>query len=87
MTIQVNGDPMELSEGATILQLLEKLQLSPDGVAVALLHPGWVRTEMTRGSGLIDASEAARGLIARMDELTLERTGSFWHQNGTPLPW
>lgn len=36
MTIQVNGDPMELSEGATILQLLEKLQLSPDGVAVAL---------------------------------------------------
>ena len=36
MTIQVNGDPMELSEGATILQLLEQLQLNPDGVAVAL---------------------------------------------------
>ncbi|MGB1700461.1 MAG: SDR family oxidoreductase [Nannocystaceae bacterium] len=63
------------------------IDLAGDGVAVALLHPGWVRTEMTRGSGLIDASEAARGLIARMDELTLERTGSFWHQNGTPLPW
>ena len=36
MTIQVNGDPMELSEGATILQLLAQLQLNPDGVAVAL---------------------------------------------------
>lgn len=36
MTIQVNGDPMELSDGSTILQLLEQLQLNPDGVAVAL---------------------------------------------------
>ena len=36
MTIQVNGDPMELSDGSPILQLLEQLQLNPDGVAVAL---------------------------------------------------
>lgn len=36
MTIQVNGDPMKLSDGTTILQLLEQLELSPDGVAVAL---------------------------------------------------
>jgi NAD(P)-dependent dehydrogenase (short-subunit alcohol dehydrogenase family) len=57
------------------------------GVAVALLHPGWVRTDMTHHNGMIDADEAARGLAARIDELTLEHTGRFWHQNGERLPW
>lgn len=63
------------------------LDLRGDGIAVALLHPGWVRTDMTRGSGLIDADASAAGLIARLDELSLETTGGFWHQNGERLPW
>ncbi len=57
------------------------------GIAVALLHPGWVRTDMTGGRGLCDVDESARGLIARIDELTLETSGGFWHQNGERLPW
>jgi NAD(P)-dependent dehydrogenase (short-subunit alcohol dehydrogenase family) len=61
--------------------------LRPDEIAVALLHPGWVRTEMTGGTGMIDAAESAAGLVARMDELSLETTGIFVHQNGEHLPW
>ena len=61
--------------------------LEPRGVAVAILHPGFVRTGMTGGRGLIDSDEAARGLIARIDELTLENSGTFWHSNGETLPW
>jgi NAD(P)-dependent dehydrogenase (short-subunit alcohol dehydrogenase family) len=61
--------------------------LKPDGVAVAILHPGFVRTEMTGGEGLIDPPESAAGLIQRIDELTLDTTGSFWHANGEQLPW
>ena len=57
------------------------------GVAVAILHPGFVRTEMTGHQGLIDPPESAAGLIARIDEVTLETTGSFWHTNGEVLPW
>jgi NAD(P)-dependent dehydrogenase (short-subunit alcohol dehydrogenase family) len=61
--------------------------LRPRGVAVAILHPGWVRTEMTGHSGLVDVEESVEGLLARLDALTLETTGRFWHMNGEELPW
>jgi len=63
------------------------VDLKQQGVAVALLHPGWVRTSMTQGSGMVDAHESAAGLLARLDDLTLETTGGFWHMNGESLPW
>ena len=61
--------------------------LAPKGIAVVTLHPGFVRTEMTGNQGLIDAAESARGLLARIDELRLENTGRFLHQNGDEIPW
>lgn len=61
--------------------------LKPSGIAVLLLHPGYVKTDMTRGTGQITPQEAASGMIARMDELTLAQTGSFRHQNGEHLRW
>ena len=63
------------------------IDLKSRGIAVIILHPGYVRTDMTHGHGNIDPAEAARGLIARIDELTLERTGEFRHQSGEELPW
>lgn len=60
--------------------------LRPRGVAVAILHPGMVATRMTGGAG-IPPEESARGLIARIDALTLRTSGTFWHQNGEILPW
>jgi NAD(P)-dependent dehydrogenase (short-subunit alcohol dehydrogenase family) len=63
------------------------VDLKGAGVAVAILHPGMVRTEMIGGRGQVEPSEAARGLLARIDELTLETSGGFWHANGERLPW
>lgn len=60
--------------------------LRPRGIAVALLHPGLVATDMTGGTG-IEPSAAAAGLIARMDELDISSSGGFWHANGERLPW
>jgi NAD(P)-dependent dehydrogenase (short-subunit alcohol dehydrogenase family) len=63
------------------------LDLRARGIAVAVLHPGWVRTQLTGGTGNLDPDEAARGMLARLDELDLARTGTFWHQSGEVLPW
>ena len=61
--------------------------LKPRGVAVVILHPGFVRTAMTCGHGQIDPDESVRGLLQRIDELKIETTGRFLHQNGDILPW
>jgi len=60
--------------------------LSPDGIAVALLHPGYVATDMTGGGGGSPV-ESASGLIDRLDELKLAKSGGFWHADGQLLPW
>ena len=56
-------------------------------IAVAVLHPGFVRTGMTNGNGNVDPAESAAGLVARVDALTLEDSGGFWHAEGQRLPW
>jgi NAD(P)-dependent dehydrogenase (short-subunit alcohol dehydrogenase family) len=61
-------------------------ELKPRGIAVALLHPGLVATEMTGGQG-VSPEDAAAGLIDRIEELTLETSGGFWHAEGYRLPW
>ncbi|MEQ8289867.1 MAG: SDR family oxidoreductase [Gammaproteobacteria bacterium] len=61
--------------------------LKDKGIAVAILHPGYVKTDMTNDSGNITAEESVNDLIARIDELTLDNSGTFWHSDGQVLPW
>ena len=64
------------------------VDLKPRGISVAILHPGLVSTRMTGfTSNGIQPKESVKGLIQRIDELTLENTGTFWHANGEILPW
>jgi NAD(P)-dependent dehydrogenase (short-subunit alcohol dehydrogenase family) len=65
--------------------------LAGRGIAVVLLHPGMVATDMTARFGHPDgrqrADDSAARLIARIDDLTLATTGRFVHASGEPLPW
>ena len=62
--------------------------LKSKGIPVAILHPGLVKTRMTNftDSG-ITTEKSVKGLLARIDELNMENTGTFWHSNGEILPW
>jgi NAD(P)-dependent dehydrogenase (short-subunit alcohol dehydrogenase family) len=64
------------------------IDLRPRGIAVAILHPGLVRTRMINFNPQgISPEDAVRGLLARIDALNLENSGSFWHANGERLSW
>ncbi|MAQ15107.1 MAG: short-chain dehydrogenase [Sandaracinus sp.] len=61
--------------------------LADRSIAVALLHPGYVKTDMTGNTGHVTPDEAAGMLLDRVDDLAMEKTGVFWHANGEELPW
>lgn len=63
------------------------IDLRKYGISVALIHPGAVRTRLTGMKGEIDPPTAASGLLARIEALTLDTSGGFWHANGQTLPW
>ncbi len=72
--------------------------LAARGIAVIMLHPGVVDTDllrsglnslqhMVRSADTIPPSTAVRDMLCRIDELTLETSGRFVHRNGQLLPW
>ena len=64
------------------------VDLKARGVAVALLHPGYVATPMTGDKGDVSAEASARGLYSRIvDDLSLANSGTFFDTDGAPLPW
>lgn len=63
------------------------IDLKDRGIAVAALHPGYVKTDMTDNKGYVEADHAAAGLIQRLADLNLDNTGQFWHAEGEVLPW
>lgn len=63
------------------------IDLEPRGIPVVLLHPGYVKTDMVNHAGPTPPEDAAKGLIARIDDLTIDSTGTFWHAEGYELPW
>ncbi|KAL4980773.1 hypothetical protein BDW66DRAFT_37670 [Aspergillus desertorum] len=71
---------------------LLSLDLKPSGIAVGLVHPGFMRTEMTRevgfdkywdAGGAVTPDEAARSLAAFVDEFDISKTGEYWAPRGS----
>ncbi len=63
------------------------VDLAPRGIGVYLLHPGYVATDMVDGHGDISPEVAAQRLVGVLESRTPEQSGSFWHSNGSQLPW
>lgn len=61
--------------------------LRAEGIAVMLVHPGWVRTDMGGPGADISIEESVKGLVEVIDGLALETSGTFKAYNGQTLPW
>ncbi|NCN42650.1 SDR family oxidoreductase [bacterium] len=63
------------------------IDLKDRGISVFLIHPGFVKTDMTGGQGLLTTQESAQGIAKVMASHGIEATGSFYHSSGEVLPW
>ncbi|KAL5336102.1 hypothetical protein BJX70DRAFT_409993 [Aspergillus crustosus] len=70
---------------------LLSLDLKPNGIAVSLVHPGFMRTGMTKGvgfdkywddGGAVTPDEAAKSLANFIDEFDISKTGEYWAPRG-----
>lgn len=63
------------------------IDLKDRGIAVGIIHPGWVQTDLTDFSGLLTVEESAQNIMVQIDSLSLESSGSFMHCQGEVLSW
>jgi NAD(P)-dependent dehydrogenase (short-subunit alcohol dehydrogenase family) len=64
------------------------VDLSTHGIVVVSLHPGWVKTTMTRNENApLEPSESIRGMIQVLDSLEMNDTGRFLDWRGGEIPW
>ncbi|MBG09834.1 MAG: short-chain dehydrogenase [Gammaproteobacteria bacterium] len=63
------------------------VDLKEEGFSVAVLHPGWVRTDMGGPNGLIDVTTSVSGMMEVIQDLSLDGSGQFFNYDGSIIPW
>ena len=66
---------------------MASVELAKDGIAVGLVHPGFVRTDMGGPSAEISVEESAAGIMAVIAGTSLATTGRFMKWKGDEHPW
>lgn len=61
--------------------------LAPRGIVVALLSPGWVKTDMGGPKAELEPGTSVRGMIKVIESLTAAHTGRFFDHDGSEMPW
>ncbi|MED5385272.1 MAG: SDR family oxidoreductase [Pseudomonadota bacterium] len=63
------------------------VDLGNSGYSVAVLHPGWVQTDMGGPNALIDTGTSVSDMIDVIDNLNTQNSGSFFNYDGVIIPW
>lgn len=63
------------------------IDLKAEGFSAAVLHPGWVLTDMGGPNALIDTKTSVTGMMQVIDGLNQQHSGSFFNYDGSVIPW
>ncbi|XP_012235737.1 C-signal [Linepithema humile] len=63
------------------------IDLRADGILVACLHPGWVRTDLGGNNAPMDVDSSVSHILDTLNSLTEKHTGCFLQYDGKILPW
>ncbi|MFO1127062.1 MAG: SDR family oxidoreductase [Rhodospirillales bacterium] len=63
------------------------IDLRSKEITVALVHPGWVRTDMGGSGASLDADESVASMRQLFQRLTLRDSGRFFAYDGSEVPW
>jgi NAD(P)-dependent dehydrogenase (short-subunit alcohol dehydrogenase family) len=63
------------------------VEMRSDPVSIAMLHPGWVRTDMGGPGGTLDTAQSVTALRQVIDGLGGSDKGLFLNHRGETLPW
>lgn len=63
------------------------IDLRPMNIKVAILHPGWVKTDMGGPNAEISVQQSVNHLRSILESLTLEASGAFFDIDGSIIPW
>jgi NAD(P)-dependent dehydrogenase (short-subunit alcohol dehydrogenase family) len=63
------------------------IDVRPQGLIAAVVHPGWVKTRMGGPNALISPERSVTSLRGVIEGLTAEQSGGFFDYDGTPLGW
>ena len=58
-----------------------------DGIAVLMLHPGWVRTDMGGSNAKLDIDTSVSKMLDVINSLDMGKTGAFLNYEGKKLEW
>ena len=61
--------------------------LRSDGISVAVINPGWVKTDMGGSGAPIDVTTSAAGILAQLDALSSKNSGEFLDHAGKRWQW
>jgi NAD(P)-dependent dehydrogenase (short-subunit alcohol dehydrogenase family) len=90
-SIQLTGGgatPYRVSKAAlNMLTRNQAIAYKKDGIAVVILHPGWVKTDMGGPAAPMTVAESVKKIFQIIEMISLANTGEFISVTGDRIPY